>query len=233
MRLHLAKPVRPAYAWYGAEGTLTQVSISDTEIKDKAALLTADRLAVMRGGRMLLSGVDLTLGAGDALILAGANGVGKSSLLRVLAGLIPVFAGELTVNAPLALSDENPALDVDLPLAKALHFWAAMDGAEPVTRVSKALTDLNIGHLTEVPVRILSTGQRRRAGLARVLAIGAPIWLLDEPGNGLDRESLRALGHVIATHRAAGGAVIIATHFDLPVEDARVMLLKPAPEVAE
>jgi heme exporter protein A len=208
------------------------VGISDTKIKGDAALLSADRLAVSRGGRMLLSGVDLNLCAGDAVVLAGQNGVGKSSLLRVLAGLIPVFAGELTVNAELALSDENPALDVDLPLAKALHFWAAMDGSDPTARVAKALADLNISHLAEVPVRILSTGQRRRAGLARVLASGAPLWLLDEPGNGLDRDSLRALGHVIAAHREAGGAVIIATHFDLPVEDARVMLLKPAQEEA-
>ena len=200
----------------------------DTEIKSEAALLSADRLAVVRGGRVLLSGVDLALRAGDVVVLAGPNGVGKSSLLRVLAGLIPVFAGALSVNAALALSDENPALDVDLPLAKALHFWAALDGPEPRARVARALADLNISHLAEVPVRILSTGQRRRAGLARVLASGAPIWLLDEPGNGLDRDSLRALGHVIAAHRAAGGAVIIATHFDLPVENARVMVLKPA-----
>ena len=232
MRLHLAKPVRPAYAWCDATGTLPQVGISDTKIKGEAALLSADRLAVVRGGRMLLSGVDLTLRAGDAVVLAGRNGVGKSSLLRVLAGLIPVFAGELSVNAALALSDENPALDVDLSLGKALHFWAAMDGPNPAARVATALSDLNISHLAEVPVRILSTGQRRRTGLARVLASGAPIWLLDEPGNGLDRESLRALGHVIAAHREAGGAVIIATHFDLPVEDARVMLLKPAELVA-
>ncbi len=219
-----------------ALGLASQVGISNTgikgEIKSEAVLLSAERLAVVRGGRVLLSGVDLSLCAGGAVVLAGVNGVGKSSLLRVLAGLIPVFAGELTVNAALALSDENPALDVDLPLARALHFWAAMDGPDPAGRVATALADLNISHLAEVPVRILSTGQRRRAGLARVLASGAPIWLLDEPGNGLDRESLRALGHVIAAHRAAGGAVIIATHFDLPVEDASVMLLKPAQEAA-
>lgn len=199
------------------------------EIKGEAALLSAERLAVVRGGRMLLSGVDLILRTGDAVVLAGVNGVGKSSLLRVLAGLIPVFAGALSVNAALALADENPALDADLPLARALTFWAALDGDDAHARVAKALDDLTIAHLADVPVRILSTGQRRRAGLARVLASGAPIWLLDEPGNGLDRESLRALGHVIAAHRAGGGAVIIATHFDLPVEDARVMLLKPAP----
>ncbi len=228
-RLHLAKSLRAAYAWGDAKGIVSQVGANDTEIKGEAALLCADRLAVVRGGRMLLSGVDLTLRAGDAVVLAGPNGVGKSSLLRVLAGLIPAFAGALTVNAPLALSDESPALDVDLPLAKALQFWAALDGPDAKMRVAKALADLNITHLAEVPVRILSTGQRRRAGLARVVASGAPIWLLDEPGNGLDRESLRALGHVIAEHRAAGGAVVIATHFDLPVEDARVMPLQPAP----
>jgi heme exporter protein A len=204
------------------------VGISHTKIKSEQALLSADRLAVMRGGRIVLSGVSLDLRAEDAVVLSGANGVGKSSLLRVLAGLIPVFAGELTVNAALALSDENPALDVDLPLAKALHFWAALDGADHTARVATSLADLKISHLADVPVRILSTGQRRRAGLARVLASGAPIWLLDEPGNGLDHDSISALGHVIAAHRRAGGAVIIATHFDLPVEGARVMTLKPA-----
>ena len=225
--------MRAAYAWDDARGIVTQVGANDTEIKGDAALLSANRLAVVRGGRMLLSGIDLALQAGDAVVLAGPNGVGKSSLLRVLAGLIPVFAGQLTVSESLALSDENPALDVDLPLAKALHFWAAMDDGDAKARVVKALSDLNIAHLAEVPVRKLSTGQRRRAGLARVVASGAPIWLLDEPGNGLDRDSLRALGHVIAQHREGGGAVIIATHFDLPVENARVMLLKPAAIIDE
>ncbi len=209
------------------------MGILASEIKSETPLLSAQRLAVVRGGRVLLSGIEIALGAGDALVLAGPNGVGKSSLLRVIAGLIPVFAGVLVVNAPLALSDENPALDVDLPLAKALGFWAALDGAEPAVRVADALSALGIAHLAEVPVRILSTGQRRRAGLARVLASGAPIWLLDEPGNGLDRDALRALGHAIAAHRESGGAVIIATHFDLPVEDARVIVLKPAKELTE
>lgn len=216
----------------GWEKGTHHVGATDGEIKGEAALLSADRLAVVRGGRLLLSGVDLTVRAGDAVVLAGANGVGKSSLLRVLAGLIPIFSGALSVNASLALADENPALDADLPLAKALTFWAALDGPDPAARVARAQSNLNIAHLADVPVRILSTGQRRRAGLARVLASGAPIWLLDEPGNGLDRESLRALGHVIGAHRAAGGAVIIATHFDLPVDDARVMLLTPAEELA-
>ncbi len=191
------------------------------------ASLTLSNLACVRGGRVLFKGLNATLGRGDALLLTGPNGVGKSSLLRLIAGLLPAYAGTMSYDGRLALSDENPALDPRLPLAKALGYWAGMDGTGP-TAVAAALEALDMTRLAEVPVRLLSTGQRRRANLARVLASGADIWLLDEPGNGLDTASLALLERAIATHRALGGIVVVASHQPLGLADAHALALEAA-----
>jgi len=189
--------------------------------------LTFSNLACVRGGRVLFKGLNATLGPGEALLLTGPNGVGKSSLLRLIAGLLPAYAGKVTYDGRLALSDENPALDPRLPLAKALGYWAGMDGTGPGA-VSDALDALDMARLAEVPVRLLSTGQRRRANLARVLASGADIWLLDEPGNGLDTASLALLERAIAAHRAQGGIVVVASHQPLGLTDAQALALEAA-----
>jgi heme exporter protein A len=191
------------------------------------ASLTFSNLACVRGGRVLFKGLNATLGPGEALLLTGPNGVGKSSLLRLIAGLLPAYAGKVTYDVRLALSDENPALDPRLPLAKALGYWAGMDGTGPGA-VSDALDALDMARLAEVPVRLLSTGQRRRANLARVLASGADIWLLDEPGNGLDTASLALLERAIAAHRAQGGIVVVASHQPLGLTDAQALALEAA-----
>jgi heme exporter protein A len=191
------------------------------------ASLTFSNLACVRGGRVLFKGLNATLGPGDALLLTGPNGVGKSSLLRLIAGLLPAYAGTMSYDGRLALSDESPALDPRLPLAKALGYWAGMDGTGP-TAVSAALEALDMTRLAEVPVRLLSTGQRRRANLARVLASGADIWLLDEPGNGLDTASLALLERAIAAHRAQGGIAVIASHQPLGLLDAQALALEAA-----
>jgi len=191
------------------------------------ASLTFSNLACARGGRVLFKGLNATLGPGEALLLTGPNGVGKSSLLRLIAGLLPAYAGKVTYDGRLALSDENPALDPRLPLAKALGYWAGMDGTGPGA-VSDALDGLDMARLAEVPVRLLSTGQRRRANLARVLASGADIWLLDEPGNGLDTASLALLERAIAAHRAQGGIVVVASHQPLGLTDAQALALEAA-----
>ena len=170
-----------------------------------------------RGGRRLFAGLDLVLAPGDAAIVTGPNGIGKSSLLRLAAGLLRPDAGTVDA-APAALLDERSALDPERPLADALHFWAAIDGTPD--RVAPALAAVGLVPLAAVPVRLLSTGQRRRAGLARIAAGAAPLWLLDEPANGLDTASTALLEARIADHRAGGGAVVVATHVPVALPGA-------------
>lgn len=155
--------------------------------------------------------MSFSLTQGQAGLVTGPNGAGKSSLLRLAAGLLKPGAGAIRREGSIALSDENLALDPALPLWAALRFWARLDGSSG-DDVENALEALEIAHLGAVPVRMLSTGQRKRATLARVIASGAPLWLLDEPGNGLDRASLARLAHIMAEHRRAGGIILAASH---------------------
>ena len=177
-------------------------------------LLACDGLACIRGGRLLFRDLGFALAAGEALWVRGPNGAGKSSLLRLVAGLLRAEAGTITRPALLALADERAALDPELPLARALAFWTPLDGADPAA-VTDAMAAMALDSLADVPVAMLSTGQRKRAALARTIASGAQLWLLDEPGNGLDGPSLELLRTAISRHRASGGAVLFASHFDL------------------
>lgn len=178
--------------------------------------LSFDDVSCQRGGRMLFEKLGFTLEPGDAAIVSGPNGVGKSSLLRLAAGLLAPVSGKIRRTGRFALADEALALDRQLSLAKALQFWGDIDGGS----VSDALAAVALDHLGQVPVRILSTGQRKRAVLARVIASGADVWLLDEPGNGLDMASLKTLATVISDHRFRGGIVLAASHQPLGIEDA-------------
>jgi heme exporter protein A len=187
--------------------------------------LCFEKVAVLRGGRLLFEGVSFVLEAGGAAIVTGPNGAGKSSLIRVAAGLLEAAAGNVVREGGVALADENAALDRDLPLGRALGFWARLDGSG---RLAEALDAMGIAHLAPVPVRMLSTGQRKRAALARVIASGAPIWLLDEPTNGLDAESVGRLERACAGHRAGGGIVLAATHLSFNLNDARHLPLVPS-----
>lgn len=173
-----------------------------------------------RGGRILFEGLNLTLGPGEAALVTGPNGAGKSSLLRIAAGLLRPAAGEVEA-APAALADEHPALDERRPLAEALAFWARLDGVSALP----GMEAMGIGHLADIPVRMLSTGQRKRALLARVLACNAPLWLLDEPANGLDSEGQERLAKGIAAHRIKGGAVLVATHQPIALPDPTTVAL--------
>lgn len=170
-------------------------------------LLRFEDVSCRRGGRLLFEGLDLVVGPGEALQVTGPNGSGKSSLLRLAAGLLRPESGKVEA-ASLALADDKSALDFELPLRRALRFW----GGE----VDSALESLGLESLADVPVRLLSAGQARRASLAGVAATGAPLWLLDEPANALDSSSFGQLGDLIARHRDAGGAVIAASHSPLP-----------------
>ena len=173
-------------------------------------LLLGQGLALVRGGRLLFKDLDLRLEAGEALHLFGANGCGKSSLIRLVAGLLRPAAGQLE-RAPVALADELLALDREMPLGRALAFWAG-------PQLADAMAAFELDPLAAIPVRLLSTGQARRARLARAMASGAPLWLLDEPINGLDRKGVSELDAAIATHRASGGAVLSASHTRLSGE---------------
>ncbi|MFL6766497.1 MAG: heme ABC exporter ATP-binding protein CcmA [Sphingomicrobium sp.] len=170
-------------------------------------LLHAEGLALVRGGRLLVEGLDLHLDGGDALHVTGPNGSGKSSLIRLVAGLLKPAAGRIE-RASAALADEGLALDRELPLGRALAFWNG-------PRLAEAMTAFALHELAHVPVRLLSTGQAKRARLARVMATGAPLWLLDEPLNGLDRKGVEELDAAVAEHRAGGGAVLAASHLPL------------------
>lgn len=178
-----------------------------------AALLRFSGVACLRGGRLLFEGLDLALEPGGALLVTGPNGTGKSSLIRLAAGLLRPAAGEVERPAAVALADEALALDRELPLAAALDFWARVDHGRD--RLGEAMAALGLERLRDVPVRMLSTGQAKRARLARVAMSGAPLWLLDEPANGLDRDGIDRLDRLVADHRAGGGAVLAASHMPL------------------
>lgn len=168
------------------------------------SLLSFEQVALIRGGRLLFDELDLTLEEGGGIHLTGPNGTGKSSLIRLAAGLLKESAGRVS-RSPLALSDEHLALDRELPLARALAFW------EPPAATT-AIEAIGLTALADVPVRLLSTGQAKRASLARVAASGAPLWLLDEPLNGLDQDGIERLDALIDAHRQSGGGVLAASH---------------------
>lgn len=185
--------------------------------------LTVRDLACRRGERLLFAGLSLSLEPGETLHVRGPNGIGKSSLLRILAGLLPPFAGKVEREGAVALLDERPALDPLLPLGRALRFWAGLDGG------AADLGPLGLADLVDVPVRYLSTGQKKRAAMARLLGQGAPIWLLDEPLNGLDRDAVAVVEALASEHCAAGGICVVASHQPFALDGARTLDLAGLP----
>lgn len=179
--------------------------------------LTLEGVACFRGGRLLFEDLNFVLKSGQGILVTGANGVGKSSLLRIAAGLLAPAAGRVVRDGAVALAAETAALDEDLTLFAALAFWARLDGGNDEA-VAMALAAMGLAQLAPVPVRLLSTGQRRRATLARVIASKAGIWLLDEPASGLDAASLNELAAAMAGHLAAGGVILAASHQPLGLE---------------
>lgn len=183
-------------------------------------------LACVRGERSVFAAVDFTLDDGDALVLTGANGSGKTSLLRLMAGLLVPAGGRLLWDGREVGQDlraharrvrfvsHADALKPALTAAENLAFWAAFDGGSSVVgaRVDAALDAFGIARLADVPGRYLSAGQRRRLALCRLLVAEAPVWLLDEPRTALDRDAVERLDRVLADHRAAGGLAVLAVH---------------------
>jgi heme exporter protein A len=200
-------------------------------------MLEAHDLACLRGERVVFAGLSFRLAPGEALLLVGANGAGKSSLLRLLAGLIPPAEGALLWGGAPALADRAAharrlrylshadALKPALTARENLGFFARLWGGE----VDAALAALDLAPLAELPARVLSSGQKRRLALARLALSSpgapAPLWLLDEPTVGLDTASVARLGTLLARHREGGGMVIAATHLPLPLPDAAELRL--------
>jgi heme exporter protein A len=185
--------------------------------------LVIDNLACRRGGRLLFEGVSAQVASGGALLLTGPNGAGKSSLLRLLAGLLRAEGGSVSGGGTRAFAGHEVALKPRNTLGTELDYWARLDGGQQ--RLPDALTAMNLIGLVDVPCRHLSSGQKRRAALARVIAAGADCWLLDEPTAGLDTASSALLVAAMAAHRAAGGLVVAAVHGDIGLADAQMLRL--------
>jgi len=187
--------------------------------------LSVTNLACARGGIPLLEGVGFSLEAGQALVLRGPNGCGKTTLLRTIAGLQPAQAGDITCPADsIAYAAHADGLKTTLSVAENLSFWAAIYGTKGI---EDALDKMNLRPLAGRAAQNLSAGQKRRLGLARLMVTGRPIWVLDEPTVSLDTVSVALFADVVRAHLAGGGMALIATHIDLGLPEVGVLDLTP------
>ncbi|RWK71762.1 heme ABC exporter ATP-binding protein CcmA, partial [Mesorhizobium sp.] len=192
--------------------------------------LIAENLGGERGGEAVFSGLNFALGKGQALIVTGPNGAGKSTLLRVVAGLLPVAAGRLLIeggaedfpsvaSACHYLGHQN-AMKMALSVAENLRFWRDFSGADFLS-AEQALAMVGLDGIGHLPFGYLSTGQRRRAAIAKLLVSRRPLWLLDEPTAGLDKASEERFGGLMREHLDEGGIIMAATHLPLGLEGAQ------------
>ena len=200
--------------------------------------LTVDNLAVRRGEELIFAGLNLEVRAGEAMIVRGPNGAGKSTLLRAIGGLLSAEDGRIELlereaefaDIPVAelahyLGGDNamkPALSVE----ENLQFWRDF-GAHPHLEIDEALDMVGLDGLQLVPFNHLSTGQRRRIGIARLLVSYRPIWLLDEPTSGLDAASEKQFSELMQVHLEDGGLILAATHVPLGLDNAKELILQP------
>ena len=194
--------------------------------------LNVSNLRVARGGLPVLEGVSFTLDPGKVLILRGPNGIGKTTLLRSVAGLQPPLSGTVTgAEDNIAYAAHSDGLKPALTVAENLNFWASVFGTQSI---EAALEAYNLTALRHRPAGALSAGQKRRLGLSRMLVTGRAIWVMDEPTVSLDQSSVALFASAVRHHLAAQGSALIATHIDLGL-DAAVLDVGPhkakAPEL--
>jgi heme exporter protein A len=198
--------------------------------------LIAEDLVIERSGRLVIEGLSFAVSAGETLVLTGANGVGKTTLLRTIAGYIRPLAGsvrldggdpELTIAEQAHVIGHANAVKSSLTVFENASFWSDFFTARTSNgeRVETALRHFGLDELAEFPAGYLSAGQRRRLGLARLLLAGRPLWLLDEPTVSLDVGSSERLVSAVNDHTRAGGLAIVATHLPLALERARPLEL--------
>ena len=198
--------------------------------------LEGEELTCVRGGREVFRGLAFTISSGEALLVTGRNGAGKSSLLRMIAGLVRVAGGRLEITGadPERSIPEQAhylghqdALKTSLSVAENVGFWTRYLGGGG--SVQAALAAVGLDALADLPAAYLSAGQRRRLSIARLVAVNRPIWLLDEPTSALDGQAQQCLAVLMAEHLALGGMILAATHGPVGLEKARELRLGAAP----
>ncbi len=195
--------------------------------------LSGSDLACQRGGREVFTGVSFSVASGEALTIVGRNGAGKSSLLRMLVGLVRIADGrialdggdpELNVAEQAHYLAHQDALKPSLSVAENLRFWSGFLGTGAAD-IAEPLAAVGLDTLADLPAAYLSAGQRRRLSIARILVVKRPIWLLDEPTSALDAAAQERLAEFMRAHIAGGGLILAATHSALGLDDARELRL--------
>jgi len=198
--------------------------------------LRAENLACSRGGREVFAGISFSLAGGEAMLVTGRNGAGKSSLLRVIAGLVHLAGGTLAFaggepDVPIGEQahylGHQDAVKPSLSVRENLKFWTQFLGAAAAP-VEPALEAVDLTPLADLPAAYLSAGQRRRLSIARLVAVPRPLWLLDEPTSALDAPSQSRLAELMRRHLSGGGMIVAAAHGPIGLERARELKLGAA-----